>query len=479
MSNRILVCCLTISIAMAACAEDKQVIPDPVFAVPGSLGKTVIRWADISCCQRGEKCDVGREPWQGAKKTGEACSTVASAYAAADDRTRAWEYRLRACDLGHPEPSLADMYDEDYGYKSHRGEDDPIGDRQRDAENGMIACCQNPNLRTVDGTSKSKEFCNSIATSFSLAKRTPPRKLVLKELCNKEFVWSACREVKEFQGKPFTEEMYRQRMNAQREAERMVAAARASVQPTYVQRYDYEEQLPQEQYSPVEEEPDPGPIESSPSWGDAAVQAINAARGQDPVQAELNRQLARINAASRQDPPARVRPSAPARTINFGPPPAAAPIPSRVPQPRVTVPYTPPAAPVPAYNYPSFSNVNPPLGATSEPTKVSVPEQRKSPKRVYEPGAQFDSCISLFYDPTKYNWYSIRNSCSEDLRWVMINPRGSGIVSSGGTDCTGESRSQAEQHPDRRFAFCRKGFIPVDAQDRYWQGGQYRCVDSR
>jgi hypothetical protein len=341
----------------------------------------------------------------------------------------------------------------------------------------MVSCCRN----SLDKyTSDAREFCDYMATSFQLAKRESPRRLVLKQLCNKEFVWSACWELKEFNGKPFTEEMYHERLNAAREVERMVAATaqRTSASSSYAEQNNYEEQAVQEQYSSVEEEPAPGPIESSPSWGDAAVEAINATRGQDPVQAELNRQLARINAANRQTPPVRPRPPASSRTVNFGPAPTTVPAPIRAPQPSVSVPYTPPVAPVPTYNYPPVNTANTPSSVTNEPTK-SVSEQRKGPQHVYEPGAQFDGCVGFFYDQGFHNWYSIRNNCSVDIRWVMINPRGSGITNSGGTSCLGEARSEVAQHPNRQFAFCRKGFIPVDAEDSYWKGGQYRCLESK
>ena len=474
MSYRSLICCLTISIIMAACDEDEQVIPDRLVRIPGPSGKTV-RQNDLDCCHRGVKCDVSRrESWHD-KSSGEACSDVALAYSAADDKAKVMEYRLKACDLGQADSGLVDIYNKVYGYESHRSENDPVSDSQKEAEGKMISCCQ----RSLDKyTGDAKEFCDYMAISFQLAKREPPRRLVLKQLCNKEFVWSACRELKEFNGKPFTEEMYRERLDAKREGERMVAEANASARSANAEQNNYAEQVEQEQVAPVEEEPAPEPIESSPSWGDAAVQAINATRGQDPVQSELNRQLARINAAGRQPPPVRMHTSAPERTGSFRPAPVAVPVPSRTPEPIAVAPFIP-AANTETRNNSGSGVTRIPPSATIEPTTGEAQARTKSSRYVYEPGAQFDGCIGFFYDPTFHNWYSIQNSCSVDIRWVMVGPNGSGVVNSGGTSSLGESRNEVAQHPNRQFAFCRKGFIAVNAQDRYWEGGQYRCMASK
>jgi hypothetical protein len=464
MSYRSLVCCLTISITMAACDEDEQVIPDRLIQIPGSPGKTVKR-SDLACCDSGN-CRVGRKSWQQDLNPGSACEEAAIFYADAGDKVTALKYQLKAMSLGKDEGYLTGRYNEAYGYKSHRNENDPISDSQREAEDKMISLCQNSS--GVIDSSKDERLCEHIESAFSAAKREQPRKPVLKELCNNHRSPPACWELKEYNGQPFTMEMYHSWI----ESEQRVAAIKASIEQSYAEKE-------QEDVPPVEEEPAPEPVESSPSWGDAAVQAINAASGrtgQDPVQAELNRQLARINAAGRQPPPVRMHTSAPERTSSYRPTSVAVPVPSRPYESIAVVPSVPADKPVTHTDPPPMSSNAP--SATDVPTTGEAQARTKSSRYVYEPGAQFDGCIGFFYDQSFHDWYSIQNSCSADIRWVMINPNGSGVTSSGGTSCFGESRSEVAQHPNRQFAFCRKGFIPVDAQDRYWTGGQYRCLAS-
>jgi hypothetical protein len=468
MSYRSLICCLTIlfAFALTACIEDEEVIPDRLIQIPGSAGKTVKRSA-ILCCNSSDNCRVGRQSWQRDLDPAGSCESAGYMYYDGGDKVAALKYHLKALDHGNKNFGRVETcYNEAYGDKSHRSKNDPVSDDQREAEDKMISLCQNSS-GAID-SKESERFCERIASVFSSSKREQLQKRVLKTLCDDHRSPSACWELKEYKGEPFTMEMYR----SWAESERRVAAIQASAEQTY------SEQAEQEQAAPVEEEPDPEPVESSPSWGDAAVQAINATRGQDPVQSELNRQLARINAASRQPPPVRTPPPAPERTSVYRPAPVVVPAPIRPYESIAVVPSVPTDKPAVRTDPPPVSNSSGP-GTTSEPTKEAAPAQTNSSPYRYEPGSQFDGCIGFFYDPTFHNWYSIQNSCSVDITWVSSNPSGAGDVKSGGVSCLSESQSEVAQHLNRLFAFCRKGFVPVDAQDHYWRGGQYRCKDSR
>jgi hypothetical protein len=98
----------------------------------------------------------------------------------------------------------------------------------------------------------------------------------------------------------------------------------------------------------------------------------------------------------------------------------------------------------------------------------------------YEPGAQFNGCIREFYDRGYNNWYAYENQCDVPVSLTYVcrdgNCAGGGMhLSPGRRDSTGMSRREVDEKGGLIAAICPEGYIPVNARDNYWRGGQYRC----
>jgi hypothetical protein len=106
----------------------------------------------------------------------------------------------------------------------------------------------------------------------------------------------------------------------------------------------------------------------------------------------------------------------------------------------------------------------------SPPPSDSIPE----PPTIYQPGGEFNNCVSFGYDPNNYNWYTIKNGCGEAIHWVTTTNM-AGDTAPGRKGGTGESSDEVARHPGWEWAICRAGYVPYDAEGRFWTGGMYRC----
>ena len=98
-----------------------------------------------------------------------------------------------------------------------------------------------------------------------------------------------------------------------------------------------------------------------------------------------------------------------------------------------------------------------------------------------EAGAMYNSCIQQFYDRDMYNWLSFRNTCGNALnvtyRWNNGTAGGAVRLQPGDKESIGYTSEQVHSKGGATLAVCRLGWIPVDGNNQYWTGGQYRCKE--
>jgi hypothetical protein len=109
---------------------------------------------------------------------------------------------------------------------------------------------------------------------------------------------------------------------------------------------------------------------------------------------------------------------------------------------------------------------------------VEAPSETGS-HNVYESGTQYGECTDVYYDARNYNWMSIRNNCGIDVtatfNWGNGTRGGAIDLDSGKSGSTGMSSKEVTERGGILVAICRRGFIPVDSDDKNWLRGSYRC----
>ncbi len=96
-------------------------------------------------------------------------------------------------------------------------------------------------------------------------------------------------------------------------------------------------------------------------------------------------------------------------------------------------------------------------------------------------GASLQHCLRAFYDPNRYNWLTLENTCSVGIHVVFRSRTGysSGSVelNPGRSSSTGSSRREVEQVGGLAYAVCPLGSSPRTADGRYWDNATaaYHC----
>ena len=130
-------------------------------------------------------------------------------------------------------------------------------------------------------------------------------------------------------------------------------------------------------------------------------------------------------------------------------------------------------SPVPDNKDKSYHGVE--IPSSNPPKVVSMPAGRNDTHSYHE-GAMFNGCVRFFYNPKMYNWYSVENNCGEGIRVTFINPNGAMDIKPGRYGSPGYSKSEMDKYYSNiSFAICRMGYIPINAEGKYWTGGPYRC----
>lgn len=100
----------------------------------------------------------------------------------------------------------------------------------------------------------------------------------------------------------------------------------------------------------------------------------------------------------------------------------------------------------------------------------------------YQRGGEFNDCVSDFYDPGMYNWFSYRNDCSETLSITFcamdVHYCGAMRLGPGRHATTSDTQAEHRAKGGYRKYICRDGFLPVNTNDDPINSGKitrYRC----
>jgi len=479
---------------------------------------------DVECCDLGSSCGSEGISWRGFAhdpSRGEICDHNFSGYETAGDEQKAIEYALKASDLGYDSTNgLLSLYNKIYG-RYRTGGPAPQTAEKTALEEKMASYCGTAHLLSHLGVDGTEKFCEDLADALKDANNLELTKRVWAKNCEAYRNADGCSHAKTYHGQVVTKAMLNKMSDDQ---ERREEAQKEQKEYSYQREREVraEERAQAREDQIARAESDRASSEALLNALDQAARNLNvsgettqdtlnrmnekfaaqreemlrkqqeqqreAARRQE-AQAERQRQEAQRQRERNEEthvdryvpivvPPSARQPTAPeVRQVepqqhaeeshpnrreplevpsftltgwaNREPSPKDEPVPEQPMPPTVK-----PSAPSPS----------------SPPSSNAIPE----PPTIYQPGGEFNNCVSFSYDPKNYNWYTIKNSCSEAIHWVTTTNM-SDDTAPGRKGGTAESADEVARHPGWEWAICRAGYLPYDAEGKFWTGGMYRC----